>query len=38
MFTRIDYGFVDDLTLKGEGQALFLTAAAEVVEGLRTQV
>lgn len=36
MFTRIDNGFVDDLTLEGEGKAEFLTAAAEVVEGLLT--
>ena len=38
MYTRIDNGFVDDLTLDGEGKALFLAAAAEVVDGLRTQV
>lgn len=38
MFTRIDNGFVDRLALKGKGKALFLTAAAEVVEGLCAQV
>src|SRR5215475_5831542 len=38
MFTRIDNGFVDDLTLESKGEALFLTAAAEVVKRLRTHV
>ena len=38
MFTGIDNGFVDDLSLEGESKALFLAAAAEVVEGSRAQV
>ena len=38
MFTRIDNGFVDDLTLEGEGKTLFFTTPAEVVESFRAQV
>ena len=38
MFTRIDNGFVDDLSLEGKSKALFLATAAEVVERLRTLV
>ncbi len=38
MLTGIDNGFVDYLTLESEGKALFFATAAEVVEGLRTQV
>ena len=38
MFTRIDNGFVDDLTLEGKGKALFLTASAEVLESLPARV
>ena len=38
MFPRIDNGFVNDLTLEGKSKALFLAAAAETVEGLRTRV
>ncbi len=38
MFMRIENGFVDRLALEGKGKALFLTTAAEVVDGLRTQI
>ncbi len=38
MFTGIDNGFVDDLSLEGKSKALFPAAAAEFLEGSRAQV